>query len=630
LTLLVVLEDRRAEGALQRTLAAARTAGDAVTILTADARLAMRLRRDGVDVRLPIDAFEGDAAAARDGAPNSKVDAADRVAMTGVAAAVGVLATFDGIDFAPYLQYTLIPSFIRAVRNVIAVQDLVAEIHPSRAVLIAGGALVQAAGLVLERTPIAAERIAGDPLTRALDALARLRGGRDTRWVNTEFRALVLEPGFLALLNLKSLWRRLTEPPPPAPATNALIVVGDRFTAAVVERLRSEPRQIVLAGATQPGRALFEGLTELVALESFAQWSDGLRTVAAMMDAMGRAFELWTSTAHASRQEFRIGDVSYWPLVRRAAALHVLIWSPKLRHVQALAARAMRASPKARLLTSTDVTAYNRVLVDTARTFGVPTMGIQHGITGEPNGHVVVHVDTLATWGVQAEDWYKKEALSRALDQRARFVVTGNPRFDSLAARVAQLPTATAGPFTVCVCTAFLSDFSVSASEYENLVMIHTVLEWARDKPDVRVIHKMHPGEEPEYYVHAARALGWDPLKMTTIREPILHDILLQSHVQVSVYSSTVLESIALGTPAIVFDAVVQRVMIDHAPHRLRDVPGVAMAYTLADVATRLDEMKAAPQQDRAALASSPQLHAFLSGLDGEATNRVAALVRSL
>jgi hypothetical protein len=316
--------------------------------------------------------------------------------------------------------------------------------------------------------------------------------------------------------------------------------------------------------------------------------------------------------------------------VKRTAALHVLIWSPKLRHVQALAARAVRSTPRGQLLTSTDVTAYNRVLVDTANSAGLPTIGIQHGITGEPNGHAIVHVNTLATWGEQARTWYEAEARTRGLEQQAAFVVTGNPRFDGLAARVPKADRALAPSpvFTICVCTAFLSDFSVSASEYENLAMIDAVLAWARDKPDVRVVHKMHPGEEPAYYAAASRALGWDPLKLTTIREPILHDILQQSQVQVSVYSSTVLESIALGTPAIVFDAIVQRDLVTTGQPRLRDVPGVHMAYDFPDVPSLLDALKAGPLPDRAALASSAELRAFLSTLDGGATARVAALVR--
>jgi hypothetical protein len=48
--------------------------------------------------------------------------------------------------------------------------------------------------------------------------------------------------------------------------------------------------------------------------------------------------------------------------------------------------------------------------------------------------------------------------------QTAQFVVTGNPRFDALARRPA--PSARPStPFTITICTGFVSDFSTAASE---------------------------------------------------------------------------------------------------------------------------------------------------------------------
>src|SRR5437899_239386 len=119
----------------------------------------------------------------------------------------------------------------------------------------------------LEREGIAARRtIHGmeDPATHRPDGNPVL-DSRD---------ALVLEPGFMATLFVKAFWRRITGPAPPAPHPEALIVVGDRFTADVVERLTGASRQIVLAGATQPGRALFANASALVPLEAFGRWTD--------------------------------------------------------------------------------------------------------------------------------------------------------------------------------------------------------------------------------------------------------------------------------------------------------------------------------------------------------------------
>src|SRR5262249_6029061 len=116
--LLVVVEDRHAEPALRRALASAHDRGDAAVVLTSDALLAMRLRRAGVDARLTIDELRGDP-----GADNAELTRRDRIALDDLDAALGSYATFDGTDFAPYLQYTLMPSFMRAVRAVTAVED---------------------------------------------------------------------------------------------------------------------------------------------------------------------------------------------------------------------------------------------------------------------------------------------------------------------------------------------------------------------------------------------------------------------------------------------------------------------------------------------------------------------------
>jgi CDP-glycerol glycerophosphotransferase (TagB/SpsB family) len=172
-----------------------------------------------------------------------------------------------------------------------------------------------------------------------------------------------------------------------------------------------------------------------------------------------------------------------------------------------------------------------------------------------------------------------------------------------------------------------MSDFSTGSSDYQNLAMIDTVMAWARSQPGIRVIHKMHPGEELECYAAAGRALEWDPLTLTTIREPILYDVLEQSDLLVTAYSSTVLEGLVLGTPAIVFDGMVQRKLLHDGPTPLNHVPGVTIAYSTAELHAQLDARRGAPPLDRLALRSSPELREYLAGLDGQATARVAALL---
>ena len=618
--LLFVVDDHHAERALRTVLGDAHARTEAPVVLTADALLAMRLRRDGYDARLTTDGLTRETMAER-----------DRVALEGVASATAAgardYAAALGTSYGPYLQYTLIPAFVRAVRNITALDAVLASAGPQPPiiVLVGGGPLVDAARLLAGRRGIATETAGGDVLERAAQALARLRAGRATKWVNTDFRALVLEPGFLWSLFLKGLWRRLTSPPPPT-APRALIVVGDRFTSDVVERLRGEARPIVLAGATQPGRALFEKVPGLVPIEAYTEWTDVLRWAGWAIDAVASAISLTADQAHARRfvvpaLREQDANVPYWPLVGRSVWLHVAAWVPALRHLQALGARAAGASPGAALLTSTDVTAYNRVLIDTVRRFGIRSTAIQHGMTGQPNGHSVVHADRLAAWGDETEPWYRRHAT-----QQAEFVVTGNPRFDGLAARIPnpdRIPTPESRmPFTVTVCTGFVTDFSVAATEYANLIVLDAVIDWARRHPGTTVIHKMHPGEEIAYYAQAARALGWDPLTLKTIKEPILYDVLERSDVLVAEYSTTVLESVALGTPAIVLDAIVRCRLLP-----LDEIPGIGIALSIDELHAQLTARLSAGAKATASR-DDPRLVRYIGQLDGGAAERIAALLR--
>jgi hypothetical protein len=176
-------------------------------------------------------------------------------------------------------------------------------------------------------------------------------------------------------------------------------------------------------------------------------------------------------------------------------------------------------------------------------------------------------------------------------------------------------------PFTITVCTGFVSDFSVLATEYENLQMLDAVMEWTRDHPGTAVIHKMHPGEEVDYYARAARVLGWDPLTLKTIREPILYDVLERSHVMVASYSTTVLESIALGTPAIVVDAIAQYGLLP-----LDEIRGITIAFSKEQLHAQLSARQAAyPAKDTAAR-NDPALVKYIGQLDGGASGRIATM----
>ena len=607
---LVVADDRHVERELRDALRLVASRGHAPTVLTSDVLLAMRLSREQIDAR-----------AAADCLASGSIRNLDSIALSSIDAALDErrnqsYADLLGSGLAANLEYSLIPTFMRAVRHVAVLESFTSPTGVDSLMVVGSGPLAQAAVHVAAVKRLRMERLGARPWQRLRHALARLHAGRHVRWVGSEFRSLVLEPGFLLLLYAKGLWRRLLRPSPSL-SPNALILTGDRWTAAVVDHLNDPSRTLVLAGATQPGRALFGGASRLVPIESFAKPSDVVKGIAAIASGIPKA---WTQVP-SSRDTgcFTVNGITFWPLVANTFRMHLVVWIPVLRHLRSLIRRVSHLCPNASLLTSGDAPTYARTLIAVARECGIPSTSIQHGLMGEPNGHSIVRADAIAAWGSATEPWHRQHA-----PQTARFIVTGYPPFDSLAARALYalpLPR-TARPFTVVVCTSFIADFSVSASESANLAMLEAVLDWAR-RGDVRVVQKMHPGEEPSYYATAAAALGWSSGRFTMTNEPILHDLLESSDLLVTAYSSTALESVMLGTPVIVCDFTERHLLsVDR-------VPGVTIAYSIDELSTQLDAARVAERPDRDSLASSPQLAEYIAALDGRAAERVAALVKA-
>jgi hypothetical protein len=103
--------------------------------------------------------------------------------------------------------------------------------------------------------------------------------------------------------------------------------------------------------------------------------------------------------------------------------------------------------------------------------------------------------------------------------------------------------------------------------------------------------------------------------------EPILYHLLDTSDVLVTGYSSTALESVMRGTPAIVCDFVHRDLLpVDR-------VPGVSLAYSAADLHARLDAARITGKPDRGQLITSGELCEYIFPPDGKAVDRIAALV---
>jgi len=613
--ILVVVDDRHAmpaaHAALQRRRLTDATA--AVVFLTSDALLALSLRREGRTSILDVDDLDRDGVLARDRLAVDSVEAA-------FTNASGDQSIIGGVRYAPLFAYTVVPRIMQAIRHLHAVRRAIASTTPVKVVLVSHGPLTRAAALVAAASGVPIDRAAGGPWRRIRLVFERLFAGRHVLWVGTTFRALILEPSVLALLSLRGFFSSVPRADGAARSRPTLIVTGDRFTHDLLALAGQRVERVIVAGATLPGRKLFLRAPGVVQLESFG------RILVDLPSAIGR---MATGAARALRllreppDGCRFDGIDYWTLIAASAAGHLAVWPAILGHQSRLIARAV-AGGRGQLLVSNDVTAYNRTLINAARAAGAVSLGIQHGL-GEANVHSQVRTDTLAAWGPSSERWFKAHG-----NDGSRFVMTGNPRLDPLARRLLNrgptsctAPRAPGAPFTVLVCTGFVGYHSTGASEMENLLMLGSVLEWARRRPDTFVLHKLHPGEEPSHYREVSAALGWMDLR--SVRDAVLYDLIDQSDVMVAAYSTTVLEAAALGTPAVVLDAITKC----HALP-LDESPDITIASSVPELGAALDRIR----EGRNGSATADQLRrAFLDDylfkLDGHATDRVAALLLS-
>src|SRR5207244_13393771 len=141
---LLVIDDRHAERELRRALEQAAARGQAPTVLTSDALLAMRLTRERIDARL-----------AADGLTREAIDRLDAIALSAIAAVVGPstnrsYANLLGSGLGPHLEYSLIPTFIRAVRNIGVLDQIASPGAFDRIVVVGSGPLAGAARIVAD------------------------------------------------------------------------------------------------------------------------------------------------------------------------------------------------------------------------------------------------------------------------------------------------------------------------------------------------------------------------------------------------------------------------------------------------------------------------------------------------
>ena len=275
-----------------------------------------------------------------------------------------------------------------------------------------------------------------------------------------------------------------------------------------------------------------------------------------------------------------------------------------------------------------------RAAIESARTLGVKSLGVQHGIlypnyfsyerTAEDVRQGTPLADTTAMYGDDGvrllEDTFRYP--------KGRVVSTGSPRYDALAAEIRTVNR-----------DARRRDLGVSA--HEKLVVLASRYSGIRDThkasgpafsgllaaiegiEDARLIVKPHPAEPKDAYDQdiAASALG---ARVRVIADRSLTDILPAADLLVTVESLSATEALVAGVPVVVL----------RHPSNLRDVVASGAALGVPDGGDPRPFIESLLKDEASRAAWRGSRDAFLNdvarGVDGQALNRLLHLVSTM
>jgi glycosyltransferase involved in cell wall biosynthesis len=272
---------------------------------------------------------------------------------------------------------------------------------------------------------------------------------------------------------------------------------------------------------------------------------------------------------------------------------------------------------------------YGRVALEAARSLGVPSVAIQHGILypkyfsyrHDPDEGGCPRPTATALFGEAARDFL----LDAGRYDPQSLVTTGSPKFDAL------LETAQGFDRAALRARHGIGDaqlFVLVASRYHGILPTHRsigsafspLLRAAASRPDVRIVVKPHPAEGREEYQGAIAEVGLEGASVVA-PDADLVELLWAADILVTVESLSAVEALVLG----------RRVLVLNMPTNLKELVEAGAALGVAsgaDPGEALDTLlKDEEASRRLEQARKKYLSRVAMGVDGKATERIVGLV---
>jgi hypothetical protein len=258
---------------------------------------------------------------------------------------------------------------------------------------------------------------------------------------------------------------------------------------------------------------------------------------------------------------------------------HLTEWFDRL-HAALAAAR-----PRCVLLVEGNAP-HDEVVNQATRLLGIPTLCLQHGWSPiVHNGFRDLSFDAMLTWG----DGFAE--LLQPFSPGQRFITVGNPALSAQAG-----PTGSAISF-------FLQPPGLLMEERVIAEFLRLIEETAARYPFIPIVVREHPSHTLTAAERAALHRLGNVRLSTGAAEP-LEDVLRASRLSVSIFSSTILESIAAGVPPLVVNLGV-------LPRFSPDVDDAGAGVEVSSVAAALEMIGEAAENPRFAERFEPAMTRF-------------------
>jgi len=321
-----------------------------------------------------------------------------------------------------------------------------------------------------------------------------------------------------------------------------------------------------------------------------------------------------------------------WPKVRNFYRFQAGPLRRAYREVRALLER----TKPGYLVVEEDAVEFGKMLTLGAKSLGIKSLVVQHGLPGDPLGFMPMQADHMAVWGETSRQVFERWGM-----EPSRIVVTGCPKYDSweslgggakgarerLCRRfgwAAEKPIVLITP-DILRGNAFERFEGVNPDAFEVLDIAKYFISIAKDVPGANFIYKFHGGswDEP-FYNKLAERLGGLPPNFKWMVGGVALDFMSGCDLLFNDVSSAGLEAVLLRRPLAGFNFSSQP---DFYPLKAYGLEPVAHRLEEArDICLRLAE-KTLPAE-RWIAEQEKLIQPYVFSRDGRSAERVANFIR--